>query len=125
MQNTFTKNELTVLETFTHSDFYENGRNSVLWDFSVLDILDMKARTRSGVFSSLQQKGFIEVTEKEKMYILDENGKKTRNPYYHRGEPNFGTYLITLKGYEALDKLELIDEDGYFHKDKLDTILNS
>ena len=112
--HTLTENEIIALRTITEADFYENGRDSICWDFSVYDICPLKGKTRSGVYGSLGNKGFIEVTEREKMFYKDENGNKVRNPYYHRGEPNFGTIKITEAGYAALDKLNLIDEDGYF-----------
>ena len=108
--------ELQALETITYSDFYERGRDSILWDFSVYDICTIAKRSRSGVYSSLVQKGFIEITEKERPYTTDENGNKIRNPYYERGGTNFGTIRITPIGYAALDALDLIDEDGYFKK---------
>ena len=107
-----TPNEIEVLKTITYSDFYENGRDSIVWDFSVLDYLDMTPRTRSGVFSSLEQKGYINVTHKEKKFIKDEKGNRKINPYYSPNE--FGTYQITTEGYKVLDQLNLIDENGYF-----------
>jgi len=106
--------ELIALETITQSDFYENGRNSILWDFSVFDICPLKGKTRSGVFSSLSQKGLVNITEKEKPYTIDENGNKIRNRYYERGGTNFGTIQITQLGYEVLDSKNLINEYGSF-----------
>jgi hypothetical protein len=111
-----TKLELQGLQTITRSDFYEQGRDSITWDFSVYDICSLKGKTRSGVFSSLSQKGLIEIVEKEKTFILNEKGEKVRNPYYFKGEPNFGTIRITKLGYSKLDELGLIDEYGYFIK---------
>jgi hypothetical protein len=108
-----TELEIIGLKSITHSDFYENGRNSIPWDFSVFDACPLKGRTRSGVFSSLSQKGLINITEKEKLYIIDKNGNKVRNPYYSRG-CNFGTIQITKAGYEVLDSKNLIDEYGSF-----------
>ena len=108
--------EKQALETITYSDFYERGRQSILWDFSVYDICTIAKRSRSGVYSSLVQKGLIESTEKERPYILNEDGTKKRNPYYERGGTNFGTIRITEAGYALLDKLELIDEDGNFKR---------
>jgi hypothetical protein len=105
--------ELIALETITQSDFYENGRNSILWDFSVFDICPLKGKTRSGVFSSLSQKGLINITEKEKPYTIDENGNKVRNRYYSR-DCNFGSIQITQLGYEVLDSKNLINEYGSF-----------
>ena len=109
-----TELELIALKSITWSDFYENGRNSIMWDFSVFDVCPLKGKTRSGVFSSLSQKGLIEITEKEKPYYIKEDGTKVKNKYYQRGEPNFGTIRITEAGYALLDKLQLIDEDGSF-----------
>ena len=110
---TITELELIALKSITYSDFYENGRESVVWDFSVYDDCSLKGKTRSGVFSSLSQKGLINITEKEKPYVLDENGNKVKNKWYSR-EGNFGTLKITDLGYEILDSLNLIDEDGRF-----------
>jgi len=107
--------ELQALQTITHSDFYEQGRKSITWDFSVYDICTIAKRSRAGVYSSLVQKGFIVITEKERPYTLNENGEKIRNIYYERGGHNFGTIRITPEGYAALDKLKLIDEYGSFN----------
>ena len=105
--------ELIALKSITQSDFYENGRNSIPWDFSVFDACPLKGKTRSGVFSSLSQKGLINITEKEKPYIIDENGNKVRNRYYSR-DCNFGTIQITQFGYDVLDSKNLINEYGSF-----------
>ena len=105
--------ELVALKTITYSDFYERGRDSILWDFSVYDICELKGKTRSGVFSSLVQKGIIVVTPKESQYMINEKGEKVKNPYYERGV-NFGTIYITPVGYTLLDELQLIDEHGSF-----------
>ena len=111
-----TELEIIGLKSITHADFYENGRNSIPWDFSVFDACPLKGKTRSGVFSSLSQKGLINITEKEKPYMIDKNGNKIRNPYYQRGENecNFGTIRISQLGYEVLDSKNLIDEYGSF-----------
>lgn len=111
-----TELEIIALKCITGSDFYENGRKSITWDFSVFDICPIKGKTRSGVFSSLSQKGLINITEKEKPYTTDKNGNKIRNPYYQRGEneTNFGTIRITQLGYEVLDSKNLINEYGEF-----------
>ena len=115
MENTkLTPLELQALHSITYSDFYERGRDSILWDFSVYDICTIPKRSRSGVYSSLVQKGIIVITEKERPYTTDKDGNKIRNIYYQRGEPNFGTISITTEGYAALDTLKLIDEHGYF-----------
>ena len=109
-----TELEMIGLKSITQADFYENGRKSCPWDFAVFDACPLKGKTRSGVFSSLSQKGLIKIYEKMSPYIIDENGEKARNPYYERGEPNFGSIEITELGYTALDELQLIDEYGYF-----------
>ena len=111
--STLTPLEITALKSITQSDFYENGRESVLWDYSVYDFCPLKGKTRSGVFSSLAQKGFIIVTEKSKRYYIDANGNRTKNPYYD-SSCNFGTISITPSGYAALDNLSLINEYGSF-----------
>jgi len=106
--------EMQALKAITHSDFYENGRDSILWDFSVYDCCPFTGKTRSGVFSSLSQKGIIHIQEGEKKFIKDENGNKILNKYWSRGGSNFGTISITEEGYRLLDSKNLIDEDGYF-----------
>ena len=111
---TLTPLEITALKSITWSDFYERGRDSVVWDFSVYDDCPLTGKTRSGVFSSLSQKGFVCITEKEKQFYTNKEGIKTRNPYYSKDDLNFGTLSITESGYAALDNLALIDEDGYF-----------
>ena len=106
----FTPNELKVIKAFTQSDFFD-GFESIIWDFSLLDILDMAPRTRSGVFSSLQQKEFFSITERNKKYYIDSNGVKQRNQYY---DPNdYGTYALTEKCVEALKNANLIHTNGY------------
>jgi hypothetical protein len=116
MEN-LTKLELQALETITQCDFYD-GRDSVVWDFSVYDICDIPTRSRSGVYGSLAKKGIIEVSEKEKSTYIDNNGVKQRNPHYRQGEPesNYGTLRITEQGYTLLDNLKLIDKYGEFRK---------
>lgn len=106
--------ELQALKAITESDFYENGRRSIPWDYSVYDNCSFTGKTRSGVFSSLAQKGLIFVQEGEKKFIKDENGNKILNKYWSRDGLNFGTINITEEGYELLDSKNLIDEDGRF-----------
>jgi predicted transcriptional regulator len=113
VNQTLTNLELQALKSITYSDFYENGRDSILWDYSVYDCCPFTGKTRSGVFSSLVQKGLIYVQEKEKPFRINEKGEKVKNPYYSR-DCNFGTIQITKEGYELLDNLKLIDEDGRF-----------
>ena len=108
-----TELELIALKSITYSDFYENGRKSCVWDFSVYDDCPLKGRVRSGVYSSLVQKGLIDICLPEKQFNINEKGEKVRNPYYERGN-NHGTIRITPLGYELLDSLNLIDEDGSF-----------
>ena len=110
----FTPNELKVIKAFTQSDFFD-GFGSIIWDFSLLDILDMAPRTRSGVFSSLQQKEYFFITERTKKYYTDSNGVKQLTQYYHAGEPEtkYGTYALTEKCVEALKHANLIHTDGY------------
>jgi hypothetical protein len=115
MENTnLTDLELQALKAITYSDFYENGRESILWDFSVYDCCPFTGKTRSGVFSSLVQKGIIKIQEGEKKFITDEKGIKTINKYWSRDGLNFGTILITPEGYSLLDSKNLINEDGHF-----------
>ena len=106
--------ELQGLKAITHSDFYERGRDSIAWDFSVYDCCPFTGKTRSGVFSSLVQKGIINVSEGEKKFIKKPDGTKVLNKYWSRDGINFGTINITEAGYSLLDSLNLIDEDGYF-----------
>jgi hypothetical protein len=108
-----TELELIALKSITASDFYEAGRDSIPWDYSVLEVCPLKGRTRSGAFGSLAKKGLIDVTEKTPMFVLDDNGNKIRNKYYSR-EGNFGTISISEAGYALLDSLKLIDANGYF-----------
>jgi len=108
--------ELQGLKAITHSDFYENGRDSILWDFSVYDCCPFTGKTRSGVFSSLVQKGLVNIQEGEKKFIKDKDGNKILNKYWSRDGLNFGTIKITTEGYELLDSLNLIDEYGSFVK---------
>ena len=106
--------EIQALKAITYSDFYENGRDSILWDFSVYDCCSFTGKTRSGVFSSLVQKGLIHITEGEKKFIKDENGNKILNKYWSRDGLNFGTIYITKEGYALLDSKNLINEYGSF-----------
>ena len=106
--------ELQALKAITHSYFYENGRESILWDYSVYDCCPFTGKTRSGVFSSLVQKGLIHIQEAEKKFIKDENGNKIPNKYWSRDGLNFGTIYITKEGYELLDSKNLINEYGSF-----------
>ena len=109
--------ELTALIAITKSDFYENGRESICWDFSVFDYCrTLKGKKRSGVFGSLAKKGIINVTEKMKKFYYDEKGNKRVNKYWYPNDPEckFGTIAITEFGYSVLDEAELIDEDGWF-----------
>ena len=108
-----TEMELVALHSITHSDFYEQGRDSIVWDFSVYDICSLPKRSRAGVYSSLVQKGIIHITEKNKQFYMVD-GVKTRNPYYDKND--FGTIYITPEGYSLLDKLQLINEYGSFIK---------
>lgn len=108
--------ELQGLKAITHSDYYENGRDSVLWDFSVYDCCPFKGKTRSGVFSSLAQKGLVNISPAEKRFVLDEKGNKIINKYWNPRGGNFGTINITTAGYELLDSKNLIDEYGCFLK---------
>jgi len=106
--------ELQGLQTITRSDFYERGRDSIVWDFSVYDICPFTGKTRSGVFSSLVQKGIIFITEGEKKFIKNPDGTKSINRYWSRDGLNYGTIYITPAGYALLDSKNLIDENGFF-----------
>jgi hypothetical protein len=106
--------ELQGLKAITHSDFYENGRESIVWDFSVYENCPFTGKTRSGVFSSLVQKGIVNVSEGEKKFIKKADGTKVLNQYWSRDGINFGTINITEAGYALLDSKNLIDEYGRF-----------
>jgi len=106
--------ELQGLQSITNSDFYECGRNSIVWDFSVYDVCTIPKRSRAGVYSSLVQKGLVRITQAEKKYVLDKDGNKTLNRYWERGGLNFGTIAITTEGYAFLDSAGLIDTYGHF-----------
>lgn len=107
-----TELELQALKAITHSDFYENGRESILWDFSVYDACSIPKHSRGGVFASLSTKGLINIQEGEKKFNIDKDGNKTLNPYW--SPDAYGTMHITTLGYEVLDNLQLIDENGSF-----------
>jgi hypothetical protein len=111
---TITPLELDALKAITYSDFYENGRDSVPWDYSVYDACDIPSRSRGGVFASLSTKGIINIYEGEKKFIIAADGTKTRNKWWSTDGLNFGTMHITKEGYALLDSLNLIDEHGYF-----------
>ena len=106
--------EIQALKAITYSDYYEQGRESIIWDWSAYDNCSLTGKTRSGVFSSLVQKGIIHVSEAEKKFIKDENGNKILNRYWSRDGLNFGTIYITKEGYELLDSKNMIDEYGRF-----------
>ena len=61
-----TPKETEFLNEMRKSDFYENGIDSILWDYSVNENLSFSGKTRSGVVSSLTQKNIISVHKKEK-----------------------------------------------------------
>jgi len=83
---TLTEIEKEFFLAFTKSDFFENGLNSIVWDYSVNDLLSYKGKTRSGVISSLSQKNLVVVYQKEKGDIA-------------------GTYSLTAEGKELLKSL--------------------
>ena len=106
--------ELEALKAITHSDYYEAGRESIVWDWSAYDCCAFTGKTRSGVFSSLSQKGLIYISEGQKKFIKDENGNKILNKYWDRSGHNYGTIYITKEGYSLLDSKNLINEYGCF-----------
>lgn len=106
--------ELQALKSITQSDFYEQGRKSIVWDYSVYDQCTIPTRSRAGVYSSLVQKGIIRISEGEKKYIKHSDGTKSINKYWSRDGQNFGTVSITPEGYTFLDSLNLINEYGDF-----------
>lgn len=61
-----TVNEKLFLKAFGESDFFESDIESVIWDYSVNDNLPYSGKVRSGVISSLVQKGILGVQKKEK-----------------------------------------------------------
>lgn len=60
-----TEKEIIFLEEFGKSDFYD-GLDSSPWDYSINDNLPYTGKVRSGVISSLEQKGIILVVKKDK-----------------------------------------------------------
>ena len=60
-----TEKEIIFLEEFGKSDFYD-GLDSSPWDYSINDNLPYTGKVRSGVISSLEQKGIILVEKKGK-----------------------------------------------------------
>jgi hypothetical protein len=116
MENTtqnLTDLEIQALKAITHSDYYD-GRDSIVWDWSAYDCCSFTGKTRSGVFSSLSQKGIINVSEAEKKFIKDEKGNKILNRYWSNDGLNFGTISITEEGYSLLDSKNMINEHGRF-----------
>ncbi len=111
-----TELELSALQAITESDFYESGRESVLWDYSVYDVCTIPSRSRGGVFASLSTKGIIVIQEGEKKFVDLPDGRRVINKYWSAGDLNFGTIWITPSGYALLDRLGLIDLDGQFTK---------
>jgi hypothetical protein len=109
-----TELETAMFKAMLQSDFYD-GKGSIMWDFSVYDYCPYKGKKRSGVISSLVQKGFITITESLKKYIKNADGTKDLNPHYHADEPeaNYGTIAITQAGHQALETLNMTDQDGY------------
>ena len=112
--NNLTELELQGLKAITHSDYYESGRSSIVWDWSAYDCCPFSGKTRSGVFSSLSQKGLIYISEGQKKFIKDEAGNRVLNRYWDRSGHNYGTIYITEAGYALLDSKGLIDSYGRF-----------
>lgn len=76
-----TEKEQQFFQAFESSDFFESGIDSILWDYSVNDLLPYKGKVRSGVISSLSQKELISVYQKERgdiagTYSLSGKGKE-------------------------------------------------
>jgi hypothetical protein len=74
----------------------------------------------SGIVSSSITANYGLINDQDKIMeakynvvVINEKGEKVKNPYYSR-DCNFGTIQITKEGYELLDNLKLIDEDGRF-----------
>lgn len=106
--------EQEALKAITDSDYYESGRTSIVWDWSAYDNCSFTGKTRSGVFSSLSQKGLIYISEGQKKFTKDEAGNKILNRYWDRSGHNYGTIYITEAGYALLDSKGLIDANGHF-----------
>jgi hypothetical protein len=83
---TLTEKELQSLKAIIKSDYYQ-GVDSKVWDWSVYESLSFKGKVRSGVFSSLTQKGLVEIY--------------------------FDTIGITKQGYELLKEINMVCEKGY------------
>lgn len=118
---TITPLELDALKAITFSDFYENGREAVVFPdwksyYSVYYACDIPARSRAGIFASLSTKGIITIQKGEKKFIINPDGTKTRNQCWSTDGLNFGTICITPAGYALLDSLNLINENGNFIK---------
>ena len=108
-----TQLELSGLKAITQSDYYESGRGSIVWDWSVYDCCPFSGKTRSGVFSSLSQKGLVSISEPEKRFHIV-NGEKVKNRWWTPDSKNEGTIRITEAGYSLLDEAGLINEWGRF-----------
>lgn len=106
--------EQEALKAITTSDYYESGRSSIVWGWSAYDNCTFKGKTRSGVFSSLSQKGLIYISEGQKKFIKDAAGNKILSKCWDRSGHNYGTIYITEAGYALLDSKGLIDANGYF-----------
>lgn len=106
---TFTENEMKVLKAIAKSDFYD-GDGSIVWDFSVLDTLDLEPAKRGGVFSALEKRGTIEITQprprKKGMIVLDSTAPEFK----------FGTYRIKKAGSDMLKIMGVFDENGFLKK---------
>lgn len=123
-----TEKEIIFLQQFGQSDFYD-GIDSSPWDYSVNDDLPYRGKTRSGVISSLEQKGILLVEKKGKgeiagYYTLSEEAQQdttiinivegskeeTEKPEDkssdsdNEGDEGFSTIESTWKEYEMVEQ---------------------
>ena len=76
-----TEKEKIVMQAFIEDEFYEHGLESILWADVFSDNLQNRgfnARTRSGVLSSLNKKGYLisNSGDREATLMLTEKGKE-------------------------------------------------
>lgn len=76
-----TENEKIVLQAYIKDEFYDSGVDSTFWADAISDNLKargLNARTRSGVLSSLNKKGYIisRSGNRNAVLMLTEKGKE-------------------------------------------------
>lgn len=80
-----TEKEKLFIVAFGQSDYFD-GVETKLWDFSVHDYLPYKGKTRSGVVSSLIQKGVISIIDKSEFGKDNKFNVYKINEDFHKDE---------------------------------------